>query len=132
MPQAKRRARKSPVAALPPTPDVESASLAVPTVAFVTRQYPADANGVLPTGGPQVKNEVIKVHRFLTVPTEVQVGMGLTLNLGNYETARVDVTIRIPCYREEAEQAYAAAREWVETRLQSEVEDIRKGHSRNF
>lgn len=94
----------------------------IPTVAFVQRQF---FSGKDAKGPPEVKNETIQVHRFLTEPAKVSVAMGLTLNLGNYEAARLDVGIVMPCYREERDDAYEDSKKWVEDRLQKEVQDIR-------
>jgi hypothetical protein len=73
----------------------------------------------------EVKNEPSVVQRFLTETARVSAGMGLTLNLGNFESARIDVSISLPCYCEEVEEAYDYARQWVEKRLDAEVKDIR-------
>ena len=54
---------------------------------------------------------------------------GLTLNMGNYETARVDVGIDFPCDADKIDTAYRRAKEWVVTRLQDEVSDIRQKRS---
>jgi len=94
----------------------------IEAVAVIQRQY---FEGKLPSTELVAKNEPITVACFLTEPAKVSVGMGLTLNLGNYESARIDVSLVMPCYREEAEAAYTFARNWVEERLTAEVKDIR-------
>jgi hypothetical protein len=94
----------------------------VQTVAFVQRQY---FEGKKPISDLVVKNEPLTVQRFVTEPARVSVGMGLTLNLGNYESARIDVSLVVPCYCEETEEAYVYARDWVEKKLEAEVQDIR-------
>jgi hypothetical protein len=94
----------------------------IPTVAFVQRQFFSGKDAKGPT---EVKNETLQVHRFLTEPAKVSVAMGLTLNLGNYEAARIDVGIITPCYREERDEAYEDSKAWVEARVQKEVQDIR-------
>ena len=58
-------------------------------------------------------------------PTVVEVSMGLTINLGNYESARLDVGIRIPCPAEESEAIFDKAKDWCEERVQTEVRAIR-------
>lgn len=66
--------------------------------------------------------EVNKVETFSTEPQEiegppavVEVGIGKTVNLGNYESARVDVKLTVPCTNDsDAIQAtYSDALEWV-------------------
>jgi hypothetical protein len=70
------------------------------------------------------KDELISVHRFETEPAIVRVGFGLTINLGNYESARVDVSVAVPCYKEQVESALDELKSLVEKRIQDEVDDI--------
>lgn len=93
------------------------------TVAHVTRQYFKDK---VPLGPEQVSNELLAVRTFVTEPAHVGIDMGLTLNLGNFESARIDVRLSEPCYVEEKDDAYNASKSWVEARLMSEVRDVRK------
>ncbi len=60
-------------------------------------------------------------------PATVNVMLGLTINQGNYESARIDVGIRWPCQptQEAAEQAYRAAKDWCESRIKVEVRSMR-------
>jgi hypothetical protein len=96
-------------------------ALEAATQAFVTRQY--KLGGV--EGKAEGEEEVIAVHRFVTEPARVQMDLGLTLNLGNYESARVAVSVTIPCYKEEMEAAYAFGSAWVKDRIQKEVDEVR-------
>ena len=43
------------------------------------------------------KREVIEVRQFMTDPAFVRVSAGVTKNLGNYESLRVDVAVTAPC-----------------------------------
>lgn len=104
----------APAPAPAPTPVVVR-----PATAVVTRVY-----GKI--GAPETKNEELEVRSFVTEPAVVEIGYGLTLNIGNYESARVDVKISLPCYAEEANAAYEYAKKWTEERVQIEVKDVRK------
>ena len=77
-------------------------------------------------GLPVTKDEEIAVRTFVTNPAMVEIGYGLTLNIGNYESARIDVRVSLPCYVEETDQAFAFAKKWTEERIQTEVKEIRK------
>lgn len=46
---------------------------------------------------------------------------GRTLNLGNYESARVGVTITVPCEKETLEDAYGYATDWVSGKIEEAV-----------
>jgi hypothetical protein len=94
-----------------------------PTVAVVNRQF---FNGKDPVGEAETKNEELKVSCFVTEPAKVSVEMGLTVNLGNYESARIGVSVVVPCYREEIDDAYAFAHRWAETRIGEEVKSLRQ------
>lgn len=46
---------------------------------------------------------------------------GRVLNLGNYETARVGVTITVPCSPDTLNEAYAYATGWVSEKIEEAV-----------
>ena len=71
------------------------------------------------------ETEVVDVHRFLTAPGEVGLSGGMTLNLGDFESARVDIHWKVPAYVEEMEEAYKYAGRAVRERLKVELEEIR-------
>lgn len=55
---------------------------------------------------------------------EVGVEMSYTHNLGNYQSARVGVSIRLPCKYHEINAVYDYAKEWADGKLQSLVEEL--------
>jgi hypothetical protein len=59
----------------------------------------------------------------------VRYAQGVTLNLGNYESQRIDVELAVPCRPgiDAIEAAYAFAQEWVDGKLAEEVEAARGG-----
>jgi hypothetical protein len=67
----------------------------------------------------------IGVHRFETTPAQVTRGYGLTLNLKDYESARVDVRVTLPCYVEDLDECDEFAKGWIEQRIRAEVANIR-------
>ena len=46
---------------------------------------------------------------------------GRTLNLGNFESARVGVIMTMPCTKETLEEAYTYATEWVSAKIEEAV-----------
>jgi len=94
------------------------------TQVFVAKRFFKDGSEV--EDSEIEENEVIAVRRFVTEPAVVGISYGLTVNMGNYESARVDVTLRLPCYAEEVDDAFVSAREWVEQRVMTEVDGIKK------
>jgi hypothetical protein len=63
---------------------------------------------------------------------EVSYSAGMTMNLGNYESCKVSVSVKLPCYIEEIPFAYQTAKTFVDTKLSAEVVPIREAakHSR--
>lgn len=68
----------------------------------------------------------INVRGFLVEPARVGVELGRTINMGpgSYETSKVGVTVSVPCYREELEEAYEYANEFAKKRLSEKVRSI--------
>lgn len=73
--------------------------------------------------------EHIDVHKFVTTPAEVGVQFGSTINLGNFEGARIDIWCKVPAYREEMEQAYQFAKNFADERMNEELETINQNRS---
>jgi len=107
----------------------EQASAIYPTVpvpaqsaktgkAFVTIQK---------TGSEDVTEEsVVEVETFVTQPAVITLKYGVTKNLGQFESARVDVGISIPCYKERVDDAFADADAWVTEKLKVCLDGIEK------
>ena len=73
----------------------------------------------------EASEEVVSVHNFDGPVARVRRGYGLTMNLGNYESARFDVVLELPCRVEDVDAADEFAREWVEKRCEAEVAEVR-------
>lgn len=65
-------------------------------------------------------SEVVEVRDFKAKPAVVKRHYGVTLNLGNYESARIEVGVEVPCYMEDVELADEWAKKWCEDRLRAE------------
>jgi hypothetical protein len=70
------------------------------------------------------ENETIEkdVHLFITDPAYIRVNAGVTKNMGNFESLRVDVSITMPCYREAVEEVFEVLSDKVATLLDNEVD----------
>lgn len=60
------------------------------------------------------------------VPTVLRVGLGATVNIGNFQSVRVDVSIETPTTAAGAELAYEVCRSWVESRIRAEILKAKK------
>jgi hypothetical protein len=93
------------------------------TTVLVTRQH-VD-HGVAKGAPETILDETVAVHRFVTQPATVSAEVGLTINIGNYESVRVHIGVSVPCYKEEVEGAYLWAKEFVESRVKADAADVR-------
>ena len=75
-------------------------------------------------------DEVVEIRRFETTPAIVRRGYGLTLNQGNYESARIDVSVEVPCYLADIAKADQWAAKFCEDRVTEEVKQAR-GHKKS-
>jgi hypothetical protein len=73
--------------------------------------------------------DVIAVHKFATDPAKVAVDYALTINLGNFESAKIGVSVTVPCYVEEINQAYEFAQAWAEERVSKERDLVTAGRN---
>jgi hypothetical protein len=62
------------------------------------------------------------VEVFVTEPAFLRLNVGVTKNLGNYESLRVDVAVTVPCYKEVLEQTFDGGAEKVNALLSAEVD----------
>lgn len=56
---------------------------------------------------------------------KVRVSLGQTVNIGNYESVRVDVTLELPCDELTRDSAFEKVKKWVMDKLSREVEAVR-------
>ena len=59
--------------------------------------------------------------------SKVKLSMGMTVNLGNYESARFDVGVEHPCSAEDIDAAYKTAQAWCDSKLSDFVSEVRGG-----
>ena len=53
-------------------------------------------------------------------PAYVKVGAGMTVNLGQFESLRIDVSVSLPCLPEEIDDCYVTASDFVADKLNEE------------
>jgi hypothetical protein len=76
--------------------------------------------------------ELVSVHLFHGPTALVRRGYGLTLNLGDYEAARLDVSLTVPCYLADIDAADKYAAEWCSERITQEVQEIRGNQTKKL
>lgn len=63
--------------------------------------------------------QTIPAHEML----KIELRCGKTVNLGNYESARVDIAITVPTTKADLEDAYEFAVQWVDVKMKEALED---------
>lgn len=71
----------------------------------------------------QVVKEILSINEMAVVGYSV----GLTHNLGNYESAKVKVSLRMPCSPnyEAVTEAFGEVREWADNRLKEIKQELK-------
>jgi hypothetical protein len=90
------------------------------TIHRLTRMFKVDG-----LWGPPIETaEVIDVCRFDGPVAKVGSSAGLTVNLGNWESARIDSWVEFPCYPEEAKGMSFFASRFVSDRIDEALDDL--------
>jgi hypothetical protein len=71
--------------------------------------------------------KTVEVRKFEVEPAYVRVAAGMTKNMGNYESLRVDVSITMPCYAEEVDKAIPKVADMVAAHLGEELKNYGEG-----
>lgn len=74
----------------------------------------------------EVKEEILEVRRFATAPAKVSYWNSAKINVGNFESLDVGVSISMPCYTEEIDDALQYVQDKVEVRMKGEVDAVRQ------
>ena len=73
-------------------------------------------------GSEKNRTEKLQVRKFMVEPAYVRVNAGMTKNMGNYESLRVDVSVTIPCYPEEIDKVLPRVADKVAKFLDEELD----------
>lgn len=72
------------------------------------------------------KEGKIEVRPFVSAPASVSVSYGMTVNMGNFESARVDIFASLPCYPEEMGKAQEWVSKFVGEKVEAERDFLKK------
>jgi hypothetical protein len=70
------------------------------------------------------ESEVMSVRKFVTEPAIIRRGYGVTINMGNYESVKIDVGLYIPAYIEEIESVDEFAQKWCKGKMEMEQNEV--------
>lgn len=95
-------------------------------VAVSSKSATATTSVKYPSGAEKVTQEKVPTNPVSSAPAYVSVSLGVTRNLGNYESVKASVIITLPCEPSEVEieATYEAAKAWADTKMNSINEEI--------
>lgn len=93
--------------------DIKTGETAVEGTIVVSRTWP-----------PEAREERIQIRPFKTDVVRIAVSKGRTINVGDYNSVRVDITISLPCYMEEIDQTFEYCSKLAEQYLVKECQPI--------
>jgi len=76
-------------------------------------------------GNEKSDQKDLYIRTFESEPAWVRASYGLTINLGNYESARCDAGVTLPAYPEEVGEAFKQAWELAQEQVQEQVKEIK-------
>ncbi len=82
-------------------------------------------------GREEDQENTLVVKTFVTNPATVTVSYGRTVNLGDFEFARIDMKLSLPCYVEEIPSTFSYADNMVKELLSQEVGALNGKESRD-
>lgn len=81
-------------------------------------------------GGATVSEKMVVSGGVYDQPTcNIGYKAGITKNLGDYESLRIDVSLNMPCYPEEIDDVFEFQRNWVENKLNKSIDDTLGGEA---
>ena len=73
----------------------------------------------------ETKDEtIVDEQMFEKPPVYLEFTVGRTLNQGNYESARINVGMTIPCYLEEIDEVFEFAKDWVDKKASEIIDSL--------
>ena len=72
--------------------------------------------------------EILSIEPLGAVNFEVK----RVVNMGNYEAVHITVGITLPCTEKQINKTYLKAKDFVELRLEAEVEELEKARQSNY
>lgn len=74
----------------------------------------------------EVEEKTLQIKPFETTPAEVEVAGSLTIPTGNWSSAKIYVSIKVPCYKEEIVSVYKQVDGLVDRILNKKAAQIKK------
>jgi hypothetical protein len=95
---------------------------------WVTRTVEEKGHGGRGVLDEHTKNEnaTIEIVPFEGEVARVGLDASMTINIGNFQSAKVGVFLSVPCYLEEVDEMYDVVKRTVEKRMGEEVAEVQE------
>jgi hypothetical protein len=77
-----------------------------------------------------MEEEQLAVYKFATTPARIKYEGSFTVNMGNFQSAKINIGVELPAYMEQLPAAYVTAKQFVEERLSREVAELRSARDK--
>jgi hypothetical protein len=82
-----------------------------------------------PSGATVSEHTLLKEEIFSQPTCNVGMSAGLTLNMGNYNSYKVQVSLHMPCLPLEVDEVFDFVKKWVDTKLTLIHDEIETANS---
>jgi hypothetical protein len=72
------------------------------------------------------KEEYLPTEKIEGDPAWVSVSAGMTYNMGNFNSSKINISITYPCSPEKVDGVYDVLKNWIDKRLTVEVQELRE------
>lgn len=79
-----------------------------------------------PDGSMEQEEETVQEKAFEGPICNVGFSLAHTMNLGNYESLRFEVSLHMPVYAHEIDWAHEFGSDWVEKKMEQKIENYKK------
>jgi hypothetical protein len=76
------------------------------------------------------KEEYLPTEKIEGDPAWVSVSAGGTINLGNYSSGKVNISITYPCEPSQVDQVFDKLKGWIDKRVGEEISELRESASK--
>jgi hypothetical protein len=103
--------------------------VSTPVVATTTVHTKLNKGKGVPKEEKLMASENETLSKGTVIPADqlhlIEVGGGMTINLGNFESTRIDVRLTVPCTKDDLEEAYEFATNWVGEKIGKAVAEAK-------
>lgn len=97
---------------------------AAPTVDQEKKQVVMESSTTYPDGSVAESTEVLDEPVYTQPTCNAGMSIGVTRNVGNYESVKIQVSLHAPCYPQEVDEVFDGIEEKLDERLTSMLQKV--------